>query len=213
MFSNPYVLATIFCILIGIVLFITTWPHGTLIQNNPTSGEDPLQKKELWAAGRQWNKRKRKVGCIAWFVLVALAFSVAFGWLNVPVVMAALQPTATPTITPSPTITPTPYYTRTLGPSPVYTWTAGPTFDGTGQPPTSIPTPTAQVIVHTVVQTRVVVQTRIVYQSQLITTTPVPTQTPWILYYPVTETPSPTATQTETPTASETSTPTETATP
>ncbi len=214
--SNPYLLATIFVIISGLALFVMTWPNGTLIQHNPTSGEDPLQKKELWASGRKWNKQKRRAGCLIWFVLMAVAFAVAFGWINVPVVMAALQPTATPTLTPTVTITPTPYYTRTLGPTRIETWTPGPTSDRTGLP-TLIPTPTAQIIIHSVVQvqTRIVVQTRVVYQQQVITATPAETQTPWIIYVLVTETPSqtPTETPTETPTASETSTPTETSTP
>lgn len=211
---NPYVFAII-VVLVG-VLFIALifFTPQTLYQHNPTKGEDPLLNKDLWKKWSHWNKTRHRIGCASLIVLPLIAFGVAFGWINVPVVMAALQPTATPTLTSSPTVTPSPYVTRTAGPSPAHTWTAEPISDGTHGPPTMIPTPTAKVIVQSVVQTRIVIQTKVIYQQRVITATPGATQTPWIIYVPVTETPTMiTLTPTETPTASETPTQTETATP
>lgn len=212
--NNPYVIAGLVVLVIGIGIGVTFFPRRTLFEINPTSGEDPLQKKDFWSRGKEWNVRRRFIGWGAIAAIALLVFAFTFGWINVPLVLAAMQPTATPTqtLTSTPTDIPTP----TFGPTEIFSPTLPP--EGYVSPTISeIATATTHTIIQSVVQVQTRVVTKIVYQQVqvVITTTPGPTGTAWIIYVAVTASYTPTASETPsaTPTASETSTPTETNTP
>jgi len=112
---NPACLGSVAAFLLGIIMFTMSRKKQTLFVSIP-AGVDPLDEGlDGWRglAGRVRTERTKRI-MIIWAVMAVLIMIVSFAWQPAQVVIAALQPTATATITPSPTITPT----MTLTPTP-----------------------------------------------------------------------------------------------
>ena len=116
---NPACLGSVAAFLLGIIMFTMSRKKQTLFVSIP-AGVDPLDEGlDGWRglAGRVRTERTKRI-MIIWAVMAVLIMIVSFAWQPAQVVIAALQPTLTPTLTFTPTVTMTPTLTPTLAATP-----------------------------------------------------------------------------------------------